>query len=215
VRSDFRRGAVPSNATAKLATGTSRDSAGNLLWFTPLASGALSQSLPEITNSPTDITGQNDQCLVARPTSGGFRCRLAARSAMSGRNSYRGPRGSTRIWRWRRRSVSRSVTRDSSALTLTTYSIIRACLQQHPGNTCIDLRRRLWPDHRHRKQYFARFAEWNAATAIRLPVPLLTLQHPRKTGVPRGLPFLCFNRRGSIPLHAQKLAYRLSFLHPS
>jgi len=81
------------NATAKLATGTSRDSAGNLLWFTPLASGALSQSLPEIANSPTDITGQNDQCLVARPTSGGFSLPACGQIGNVRRNSYRGPRG--------------------------------------------------------------------------------------------------------------------------
>jgi len=81
------------NATAKLATGTSRDSAGNLLWFTPLPSGALSQSLPEIANSATDITGQNDQCQAARPTSGGFSLPACGQIGNVGRNSYRGPRG--------------------------------------------------------------------------------------------------------------------------
>src|SRR5256885_1528726 len=81
------------NATAKLATGTSRDSAGNLLWFTPLASGALSQSLPEIKNSPTDITGQNDQCLVTRPTSHGVSLPACRHIGNVKRNSYRGPRG--------------------------------------------------------------------------------------------------------------------------
>lgn len=81
------------NATGTLKTGTSRDSAGNLLWFTPLASGALSQSLPEITNSPTDISGQNDQCLVARPTSGGFSLPACGQIGNVRRNSYRGPRG--------------------------------------------------------------------------------------------------------------------------
>jgi len=77
----------------KLKVGTSRDSAGNLLWFTPLASGALSQSLPEIANSPTDITGQNDQCLVARPRSGGFALPACGQIGNVGRNTYRGPRG--------------------------------------------------------------------------------------------------------------------------
>jgi Carboxypeptidase regulatory-like domain len=81
------------NATATLKTGTSRDSAGNLLWFVPLPSGALSQSLPEIKNSATDITGQNDQCLVARPTSGGFSLPACGQIGNVGRNTYRGPRG--------------------------------------------------------------------------------------------------------------------------
>src|SRR5882724_13567084 len=81
------------NATGKLATGTSRDSAGNLLWFKPLPSGALSQSLPEIANSPTDITGSNDQCLVARPTVGGFSLPACGQIGNIGRNTYRGPRG--------------------------------------------------------------------------------------------------------------------------
>jgi hypothetical protein len=80
-------------AKGTLSTGTSRDSGGNLLWFTPLASGALSQSLPEIKNSATDITGQNDQCLVARPTSGGFSLPACGQIGNVGRNSYRGPRG--------------------------------------------------------------------------------------------------------------------------
>ena len=41
--------------------------------------------------------------------------------------------------------------------------------------------------------YFAGFAEWNAATAIRLPVPLLTLQHPKKNGESlAGSPFFVF-----------------------
>jgi hypothetical protein len=81
------------NATVNLQTGTSRDSAGNLLWFKPLASGALSQSLPEIKNSPTDITGNNDQCLVARPTVGGFSLPACGQIGNVGRNTYRGPRG--------------------------------------------------------------------------------------------------------------------------
>jgi hypothetical protein len=79
------------NATLK--TGTTRDANGFLLWFTPLPNGALSQSLPEIKNSPTDITGQNDQCLVARPTSGGFSLPACGHIGNVTRNSYRGPRG--------------------------------------------------------------------------------------------------------------------------
>jgi outer membrane receptor protein involved in Fe transport len=81
------------DAKGTFETGTSRDSAGNLLWFTPLPSGALSQALPEIALSPTDITGQSDQCQVARPTSGVFSLPACGQIGNVGRNSYRGPRG--------------------------------------------------------------------------------------------------------------------------
>ena len=67
--------------------------AGNLLWFTPLPQSALSQSLPEIANSPTDITGQDDQCQVARPTSGVFSLPACGQIGNVKRNSYRGPHG--------------------------------------------------------------------------------------------------------------------------
>ena len=81
------------NATGTLKTGTTRDSSGNLLWFTPLAPASLSQSLPEIANSATDITGTSDQCQAARPTSGGFSLPACGQIGNVGRNSYRGPRG--------------------------------------------------------------------------------------------------------------------------
>jgi hypothetical protein len=81
------------NATGTLKTGTTRDSSGNLLWFTPLPSGSLSQALPEIANSPTDITGTSDQCQATRPTSGSFSLPACGQIGNVGRNSYRGPRG--------------------------------------------------------------------------------------------------------------------------
>jgi hypothetical protein len=81
------------DANGTFKTGTSRDSNGNLLWFTPLPSGALSQALPEIALSPTDITGQSDQCQVARPTSGVFSLPACGQIGNVGRNSYRGPHG--------------------------------------------------------------------------------------------------------------------------
>jgi hypothetical protein len=78
------------NATGTLKTGTSRDSAGNLLWFTPLASGALSQS-PDVFSN-TNLTGV-DTCLQARPTSGVFSLPACGQIGNVRRNSYRGPRG--------------------------------------------------------------------------------------------------------------------------
>jgi hypothetical protein len=78
------------NATGTLKTGTSRDADGNLLWFTPLAKGALSQS-PDVF-SATDLTGL-DTCTLARPTSGAFSLPACGQIGNVGRNSYRGPHG--------------------------------------------------------------------------------------------------------------------------
>ncbi len=76
------------NATGGLKTGTTRDSAGNLLWFTPLPKGALSTAV----FSNTDLTGQ-DTCLQSRPTSGPFALPACGQIGNVRRNSYRGPRG--------------------------------------------------------------------------------------------------------------------------
>ncbi len=78
------------NATGTLKTGTSRDSNGNLQWFTPLAKGALSQS-PDVFSN-TDLTGL-DTCALARPASGPFALPACGQIGNVGRNSYRGPRG--------------------------------------------------------------------------------------------------------------------------
>jgi len=75
------------NATGTLKTGTSRDSAGNLLWFVPLPSGALGTVF-----SDTNLTGQ-DSCALARPTSGVFALPACGQIGNVRRNSYRGPRG--------------------------------------------------------------------------------------------------------------------------
>jgi Carboxypeptidase regulatory-like domain len=65
-------------------------SAGNCTyWFTPITT--LSQNLPEITNSPTDITGTSDSCQTTRPTSGPFALPACGQIGNVGFNSYRGP----------------------------------------------------------------------------------------------------------------------------
>jgi len=72
-----------------ISTGLHRDSSGNLTWFTPVTS--LDQALPEIKLSPTDITGQNDTCLVARPTAGPIALPACGHIGNALRNSLRGP----------------------------------------------------------------------------------------------------------------------------
>jgi len=127
------------NATGTLKTGTTRDSAGNLLWFTPLASGALSQSLPEIKNSATDITGQNDQCLVARPTSGGFSLPACGQIGDVRRNTYRGPRG---LYSDMALSKTFSITeRYKAQFRFDAYNVFNhpvLAFSSTQGNTCID-----------------------------------------------------------------------------
>ena len=71
------------------STGLHRDASGNLTWFTPVTS--LDQALPEIPLSPTDITGQNNSCALARPTSGAFALPACGHIGNAKRNSLRGP----------------------------------------------------------------------------------------------------------------------------
>jgi hypothetical protein len=70
-------------------TGLGRDASGNLTWFTPLAS--LSQQSPEVI-SQTDISGTNDGCALARPTSGPFALPACGHIGNAGRDWLRGPR---------------------------------------------------------------------------------------------------------------------------
>jgi hypothetical protein len=72
-----------------LATGVTRNANGTF-WFTHIT--ALSQnSLPEIPNSPTDITGTQDACHNARPTAGGFALPACGQIGNAGFNTFRGP----------------------------------------------------------------------------------------------------------------------------
>src|SRR6202040_1389940 len=58
-------------------------------WFTPVAT--LGQNLPEITNSPTDITGTSDSCQTARPTAGAFALPACGQIGNAGFDTFRGP----------------------------------------------------------------------------------------------------------------------------
>src|SRR6202030_2383196 len=58
-------------------------------WYTPIPT--LSQALPEITNSPTDITGTLDSCQTARPTAGPFALPACGQIGNAGFDSLRGP----------------------------------------------------------------------------------------------------------------------------
>jgi hypothetical protein len=75
--------------SGRLSTGL-RHSGGATYWFTP-ASAPLSQALPEIPNSPTNITGTMDACQTARPSSGLFALPACGQIGDVGIYSYRGP----------------------------------------------------------------------------------------------------------------------------
>jgi len=72
-----------------LHTGATTTAAGTF-WFTPIPT--LSQNnLPEIPNSPTNITGSSDACQTARPTSGPFAMPACGQIGNAGFDSMRGP----------------------------------------------------------------------------------------------------------------------------
>ena len=121
------------NATGKLATGKTT-SGGNIFWFTPVST--LNQSLPEITNSPTDISGQMDQCQVARPTSGTFSMPACGQIGSVGRNSYRGPRG---FFSDMALAKTFSITEKYKAqFRFDAYNVFNHPVLAIPGNTCVD-----------------------------------------------------------------------------
>lgn len=71
-----------------LKTGVSKNANGTF-WFTPITT--LSQNLPEIKNSPTDISGMNDSCQAARQTAGAFAMPACGQIGNAGFNTFRGP----------------------------------------------------------------------------------------------------------------------------
>ena len=73
----------------RLSTGVTRGSDGNLYWFQPITT--LSQNLPEIANSPTDISGTLDSCQSVRPANGPFALPACGQIGNVGIYSYRGP----------------------------------------------------------------------------------------------------------------------------
>jgi len=80
----------PEKTSGTLSTGL-RHGGGATYWFTP-SSTTLSQALPEIPLSPTNITGMMDACQTARPASGPFALPACGQIGNVGIYSYRGPR---------------------------------------------------------------------------------------------------------------------------
>jgi hypothetical protein len=124
----------PNTTNGRLHTGTIRDASGNLLWFNPVP--AMNQALPEIANSPTDISGTSDSCQLARPTSGPFALPACGQIGNLGRNSYRGPHGF-----YDDMALSKSFNfteRVKAQFRFDAYNVFNHPVLAIPGNQCVD-----------------------------------------------------------------------------
>jgi hypothetical protein len=80
----------PDKASGTLQTGLSHQN-GATFWFNPATAPLSQQNAPEIPLSPVNITGTNDACLSARPSSGPFGLPACGTIGNVGFDSYRGP----------------------------------------------------------------------------------------------------------------------------
>jgi hypothetical protein len=119
--------------SAQLPTGKTVTSAGTF-WFTPVTT--LSQSLPEIKNSPTNITGQNDSCQSARPTAGPFALPACGQIGNVGFDSYRGPHAF-----YDDMALSKNFTiteRVKAQFRFDAYNLFNHPVLALPSNQCVD-----------------------------------------------------------------------------
>jgi outer membrane receptor protein involved in Fe transport len=117
----------------KLATGTTRTSAGTF-WFTPVTT--LSQALPNIPNSPVDLTGLDDTCQAARPTAGPFALPACGQIGDAGVFSYRGPHAF-----YDDMALSKNFTiteRIKAQFRFDAYNLFNHPVLALPSNQCVD-----------------------------------------------------------------------------
>jgi hypothetical protein len=103
-------------------------------WYTPVAT--LSQSLPEIANSPTDISGTSDSCQTARPTSGPFVLPACGQIGNFGFDSLRGPHAF-----YDDMALSKNFTiteRVKAQFRFDVYNLFNHPVLNFPGNQCVD-----------------------------------------------------------------------------
>jgi len=119
--------------TSRLATGVTH-SGGNTFWFTPIPT--LSQNLPEIAASPTDLTGTSDSCGSARPTAGPFALPACGQIGNVGFDSYRGPHAF-----YDDMALSKTFAfteRIKAQFRFDAYNVFNHPVLAVPGNTCVD-----------------------------------------------------------------------------
>jgi hypothetical protein len=103
-------------------------------WFTPVAT--LSQNLPEITNSPTDITGSGDSCQTARPTAGAFALPACGQIGNAGFDTFRGPHA---FYDDMALSKNFNITeRFKAQFRFDAYNLFNHPVLALPGNQCVD-----------------------------------------------------------------------------
>ena len=119
--------------TSKLATGVTQ-AGGNTFWFAPIPT--LSQNLPEIPASPTNLTGTSDSCGTARPSSGPFALPACGQIGNVGFDSYRGPHAF-----YDDMALSKNFTiteRIKAQFRFDAYNVFNHPVLAIPGNTCVD-----------------------------------------------------------------------------
>jgi hypothetical protein len=93
-------------------------------------------SLPEIPNSPTNITGTSDACGTARPTAGPFALPACGQIGNVGFNSYWGPHAF-----YDDMSLSKNFTiteRVKAQFRFDAYNVFNHPVLAIPSNTCVD-----------------------------------------------------------------------------
>jgi hypothetical protein len=116
-----------------LATGVTRNANGTF-WFTPVTT--LNQNLPEIANSPVNLTGTSDSCQTVRPTAGPFALPACGQIGNVGFNSYWGPHAF-----YDDMSLSKSFTiteRVKAQFRFDAYNVFNHAVLAIPSNTCVD-----------------------------------------------------------------------------
>jgi Carboxypeptidase regulatory-like domain/TonB dependent receptor len=117
-----------------LSTGVTRNTSGTF-WFTPVTT--LNQNfLPEIPNSPVNITGTSDACQTARATAGPFALPACGQIGNVGFNSYLGPHAF-----YDDMSLSKSFTiteRVKAQFRFDAYNVFNHPVLAIPSNTCVD-----------------------------------------------------------------------------
>jgi len=117
-----------------LATGVTRNSVGTF-WFTPVTT-LTQNTLPEIANSPTDISGTMDACQLARPTAGPFALPACGQIGNAGFDSYRGPHAF-----FDDMALSKNFTiteRVKAQFRFDAYNVFNHPVLAIPSNTCVD-----------------------------------------------------------------------------
>jgi hypothetical protein len=123
----------PNKGSGDLHTGITHVN-GATYWFTPLPT--LSQNLPEITNSPTDISGTQDSCMTVRPTTGPYSLPACGQIGDAGFDSLRGPHA---FYDDMALSKNFSITeRVKAQFRFDVYNLFNHPVLNFPGNTCVD-----------------------------------------------------------------------------